>query len=79
MPQEKKAESTLPEVFSITETSAKLGCSARTVRRLIAGRQIDHLRVGGRVLVTQAAIAAYIKKNTIPAVDGKSVVRELLG
>lgn len=79
MPQENSAKSALAEAFSIRDASSKLGCSPRTARRLVAERKIDHLRIGRRVLITRTALDAYIKRNTVPAVDGKAIAREMLG
>lgn len=56
--------------FDIKNTAQRLGVSEITVRRMIAERRIEHLRIGsgnGRILFTEAQISNYLKRCIVPA------------
>ncbi len=55
--------------LDVRSTAARLGVAEVTLRRMVATRQIEHLRIGsgaGRVLFTQAHLDAYLQRRTVP-------------
>jgi excisionase family DNA binding protein len=55
--------------FDVRTAAVRLGIAEVTLRRMIAMRQIEHLRVGagaGRVLFTQAHLDTYLQRRTVP-------------
>ena len=57
-----------PRLLSVsTDLPALLGVSRATAYRLVAECRIEHVRIGSRVLVTEAAVDAYIRAQTVPA------------
>ncbi len=55
--------------FDVRSAAVRLGIAEVTLRRMIAMRQIEHLRVGsgaGRVLFTEAHLDAYLQRRTVP-------------
>lgn len=59
----------LPILLSMTETASLLKVSYRTLKRMIARREISCIRGcrGRRNLFTEAAIARYLAKREQPA------------
>ena len=58
--------------LDVRTAAVRLGIAEVTLRRMIAMRQIEHLRIGsgaGRVLFTEAHLDAYLQRRTIPAVQ----------
>lgn len=53
--------------LSVPQLAEQLGISGKKAWRLVSAREIDVLRVGRRVLITETALSAYIERNTIPA------------
>jgi excisionase family DNA binding protein len=56
--------------FSVRQAAAKLGVSEITIRRMIAGREIEHLRIGsrtGRIVFSESQINNYLRGRTITA------------
>jgi len=48
-------------------TAALLGLSEITVRRLVADRQIPHVRIRGSVRFSVASLLKWIEANQVPA------------
>jgi excisionase family DNA binding protein len=48
---------------SVDETSERLGCSTKTVSRLMKSRALPFYRIRGRVLISDADIAAFLDRN----------------
>jgi excisionase family DNA binding protein len=57
-----ECQTTVPKLHLIDEVAAILGLSARTVRRLIARRELTPCRVGRSVRVHPDDLAAYIDR-----------------
>lgn len=53
-----------PELVDLDWVSRRLGTTERHVRSLVAGREIPHLKLGGRLRFDPEAIEAWIKANT---------------
>ena len=47
------------DFFSITQTSALLGVSERTLFRMINRKQIDSIKIGGRTLIKKSELLPY--------------------
>jgi excisionase family DNA binding protein len=47
-------------LLSVGEVATRLNCSAKTVRRLIARRELEVSRVGRLLRISEAALAAYL-------------------
>ena len=55
------ASSSLPTLYTVAETAARLKVSKKTIRRRIdQGALVAH-RLGGRVLISEPDLAAYIR------------------
>jgi excisionase family DNA binding protein len=52
--------------YRLTEVASMLGVSTKTLRRAIAAGQLESFRVGLVILVTPAAIEAYINSRRVP-------------
>ena len=59
----------LEKLLSVDDAAALLGVSKYTLRSWIRGRRFTHVRLGRRVLIPAAALAAEVRKNTVPARD----------
>jgi len=51
-----------PLVLSVRQTAVALNVSPRLVVELIRGRKIERLKVGGRRMVPEKAIADYVER-----------------
>lgn len=54
-------------LYSRDEASAAMGISSRTLDRLIENRDIDYVKVRGRVMVTSRQMHQYIEDRTVEA------------
>ncbi len=59
----------MPEslMLSVSGTAETLGISRVQVRRLLARRELEHCRIGRKVLVPRTELEHYIRTRTIPA------------
>jgi excisionase family DNA binding protein len=55
----------VPRLMSIGQVADHLAVSEKTVRRLIADRQLPSHRVRGQVRVSEADLAAYLARSRI--------------
>jgi len=60
----------MPEslMLSVSGTAETLGISRVQVRRLLARRELEHCRIGRKVLVPRTELERYIRTHTVPAV-----------
>lgn len=58
---------------SVPQAAELLGIGERTMWKLIHNREIEHTRIGKRVLISSTALDAFLKKKTIPVFDRDSV------
>lgn len=63
----KEASKDIRIAYSVPEFSDILGIAVRTGWKLVNEREIAHLRVGKRVLITIEAIEDFKKRNTVSA------------
>lgn len=54
---------TEPLLYSIEQTAALLNVSARTLKRLIARRELVSRKVGARTLIPRTSIEAFTRKD----------------
>lgn len=57
----------LPELLTPAEVATRLRCSKRHVQDLCAAGEIEATMIAGRYLMTPAAVADYVRKQTCPA------------
>jgi excisionase family DNA binding protein len=60
------------DYLDVEEAAARIGITKFTLRRIVAARQIEHLRIGsgsGRILFTDAHIRDYLRRRTVPVQD----------
>ncbi len=57
--------SSSPLLLSIKDVASKLGICERTVWTLVKSRRLPHLRVGRRLLFSQAALESWIAEQQI--------------
>jgi len=55
------------QFLDVKEVAQRLHISGRTLRRLIARREISVFRVGGAVRISESALSEYLQKNFTPA------------
>ena len=56
--------------LNVRTAAARLGVAEITLRRMVAEKKIEHLRIGsgaGRLFFTQSNLDAYLKRAVIPA------------
>lgn len=70
--------SAVPKLLSISEAAESLNISQRHLREEIRQRKLAHVRLGRRVLVSEADLQKYLASRTVVAVDPKSIAREML-
>ena len=61
-------ETESPPMFTVAEAAARLRLGESTLRRMIAGRQIGHVRLGpdrGRIFLREQDLAAYLASRVI--------------
>ena len=56
-------------VLSVVEAARALNLGVPTVRRMIARRQIPHVRLGRRIALLADDLHAYLAARRIPAAD----------
>lgn len=54
---------------SVFETARRIGVDQKTVRRLIDRRELGHIRIGKRVLISEQQLQAFLASRVVPAVD----------
>jgi excisionase family DNA binding protein len=55
-------------LVDISDCAERLGTTVRHVRRLVSGRDIEYVKVGGLVKFHPATIERYIADHTVPVV-----------
>jgi excisionase family DNA binding protein len=55
----------LPRVFSIAELGGWLGLSRRTITAALSSGDLEHYRVGSRVLIPEPAAVAWLEAKRI--------------
>jgi excisionase family DNA binding protein len=65
------------ELLTADEVAALLRATPRFVRRLVAERRIEYVKVGRLVRFEAAAVAAYIERNRITQMTRAELRRQL--
>ncbi|MGO9079213.1 MAG: excisionase family DNA-binding protein [Streptosporangiaceae bacterium] len=60
-------------LLTVEAAAARMSTSVRFVRRLIAERRIEFVKVGRHVRITEAALAEFIDAGRTPAVTAADV------
>ena len=55
----------LPELLDIDQAADALNTTPRHVRRLISERRIAHFKVGRKVRISRAELAAWLDRNRV--------------
>lgn len=63
-------------LLDVREAAARMGLkNERFVRRLVAERRIDYIKVGSHVRIAESVIDAYLDTNTVEAVERRRTRR----
>jgi excisionase family DNA binding protein len=54
-------------LYNLTEAADRLRIGVRTVRRMIDGGSLASVKIGSRVLITEAAIRSYVGDHEVTA------------
>jgi excisionase family DNA binding protein len=69
----------MEELLTSEEVAEILRRTTRFVRRLVAERKIEHVKVGRCVLFTRTAVAEYIERNKVVPMSRAELMRSLAG
>jgi excisionase family DNA binding protein len=70
----KRSEATTAEqLLSVEAVAEQLDTKPRFIRRLIAERRIEFVRVGRHVRISESALADYIEAGKVPPLTGASL------
>ena len=64
--------------YSIPQGARSAGLGERKFHQLILNGAIASVKIGKRRLVTPEAIAAFLAKHTVPAIDSADIARRIL-
>jgi excisionase family DNA binding protein len=70
-------EHTVEELLTGDEVAERLKTTPRFVRRLVAERRIEYVKVGRLVRFSPGAVAEYIERNKVVPIDRTKVRRYL--
>jgi excisionase family DNA binding protein len=65
------------DLLTSEEVAARLKATPRFVRRLVAERRIEFVKVGRLVRFSPAAVAEYIEQNKVTPINRKQIRRYL--
>jgi excisionase family DNA binding protein len=71
---------TAPVLLTVDQVAARLGTKPRFVRRLVAERRIDFIKLGRLVRIAESDVDAFIKAGRMPAItssDGWRAARRI--
>lgn len=60
-----------PLTYSLAEASTLLGINRRTLSKAISRGQVPAIRIGGRLLISRAVVAAMVAHKTLVTVNGQ--------
>ena len=67
---------TAPVLLTVEQVASRMNCKPRFVRRLIAERRIEFVKVGRYVRISEAALAAFIKAGHVPPLEASDIWRQ---
>ena len=57
-------------MMTVQQAAGRIGISASKLYQLVAGRQIGHYRVGGRILFSDEDVASFIARCRVGVIAG---------
>jgi excisionase family DNA binding protein len=72
-----KEEHQVEELLTGDEVAERLKTTPRFVRRLVAERRIEYVKVGRLVRFSPGAVAEYVERNKVVPIDRTKVRRHL--
>ncbi|QFY05908.1 helix-turn-helix domain-containing protein [Nonomuraea phyllanthi] len=63
----------LDQLFTVPEAAELLSTSVRFVRRLIAERRIEFVKVGRHIRIRESALIAFVVAGTVPPMTTSDV------
>lgn len=54
-------------LYTVAQAAEIMGSSERTLRRIMAAREIDYVIASGTKKISEDQIRAYIERNTVPS------------
>ena len=75
----RRGDETAPALLDVEEAARRLGTKPRFVRRLIAERRIEFVKVGRHVRVSESALAAFIDAGRVEPLTAADVRRGTRG
>ena len=65
----------MKRLLTVEEAAERLNTSVRFIRRLIAERRIEFVKVGRHVRITEHALDAFVAAGTVPPLTAGNVAR----
>lgn len=63
------------QLLTVEDAAERLSTSVRFIRRLVAQRRIEFVKVGRHVRISEAALAAFIDAGRVAPLTASGVVR----
>ena len=70
---------TAERLLTVEAAAERLSTSPRFIRRLIAERRIEFVKVGRHVRITESALAEFIEAGKVPPLNAASLRHKLRG
>jgi excisionase family DNA binding protein len=67
------------QLLTVDAAADRLSTSSRFIRRLIAERRIEFVRVGRHVRISETALAAFVAAGTVEPMTASTVWRRRIG
>ncbi|MEU3163802.1 helix-turn-helix domain-containing protein [Streptosporangium sp. NPDC006930] len=67
----------MDQLLTVIEAADLLHTSVRFVRRLVAERRIEFVKVGRHVRIRESALVAYVVAGTVPPMSTHDVTRSV--
>jgi excisionase family DNA binding protein len=58
-------------LLTVAEAAGRLGLRESTIRAWLARRRLRHIKLGRAVRVPEDAVQEFIRRNTVPAREGR--------
>jgi excisionase family DNA binding protein len=68
-----------PQLLTVEASAERLDVSVRFIRRLIAERRIEFVKVGRHVRITESALLAFIEAGKVPPLTAAALRSKLRG
>jgi excisionase family DNA binding protein len=70
---------TAPALLSVEAAAERFDCKPRFIRRLIAERRIEFVRIGRHVRISESALADFVEAGRVEPLTSASVRRRVRG